>query len=139
MPKVEQFSIDVRKFTTIALILPNSVLSVIGPEYFLHLTDQSDSKLKPIMIWSPAFSLVSCSLPVFTLSLNWLMMMSTFVAIGSGDYLRFGFRNSTENCSNTGLHWLCFTRLSNSPIQFKTMANHDLVAHALLVSTLKSH
>lgn len=32
VPKVEQFSIDVRKFTTIALILPNSVLSVIGPE-----------------------------------------------------------------------------------------------------------
>ena len=32
MPKVEQFSIAVRKFTTIALILPNSVRSVIGPE-----------------------------------------------------------------------------------------------------------
>lgn len=32
MPKVEQFSIAVRKFTTIALILPNSVRSVIVPE-----------------------------------------------------------------------------------------------------------
>ena len=46
---------------------------VIGPEYYHYFLNQSDSKLKPIATWSPAFSRALGSLLVFTLSSHWLL------------------------------------------------------------------
>ena len=58
---------------------------VIGPKNSRYHLNQSDAKLKPITTWSLAFSRASGTLPVFTLSSHWLMMMLTFVLIGSCD------------------------------------------------------
>ena len=57
-----------------------------------HFPNQSDSKLKPIVIWPLAFSRVSCRLLLFTLSSHWLMITSTFSPIGCCD--SFGMRFS---------------------------------------------
>ena len=46
---------------------------VIGPEDFHYFLNQSDSKLKPIATWSPAFSRALGSLLVFTLSSHWFL------------------------------------------------------------------
>ena len=51
---------------------------VIGPENVCHNLNQSDVKLKPNTILSPAFSRASRRLPVSTLGSHWLMMMVTF-------------------------------------------------------------
>ena len=56
-----------------------------------HLPNQSDSKLKPIVIWPLAFSRVSCRLLLFTLSSHWLMITSTFSPIGCCDSFGMGF------------------------------------------------
>ena len=46
---------------------------VIGPEDFHYFLNQSDSKLKPIATWSPAFSRALGSLLLFTWSSHWLL------------------------------------------------------------------
>ena len=65
--------------------------SVIGAENSRHHLNQSETKLKPVMIWTPEFSRVSRRLPFFTLSSNSLMMISTSVPICCCDYFSFGF------------------------------------------------
>ena len=49
------------------------------------------AKLKPIVIWTNAFSRASCRSHVFTLSFDWLLVTFTFVLIGLCDYFGFGF------------------------------------------------
>ena len=54
--------------------------SVIGPENSHHSFNQSDSKLKPITTWSPAFSRVSGCLVIFLLGLVvWLWKVEAVV------------------------------------------------------------
>ena len=56
------------------------------------LSDQSGAKfkLKPIVPWSLAFSRAWDEFPLFTLSSHWLLVILTFVQIGSCDYFGFG-------------------------------------------------
>ena len=51
-----------------------SIRSVIGQQNRRYPLNQSDAKRKLIVTWSPAFSRVFDSLPVFLLSAHWLMM-----------------------------------------------------------------
>ena len=53
--------------------------------------NQSDAKLIPIAIWSPAFSRALGGLVVFTLSSRWLFQLFSFLLIGRCDYFGFGF------------------------------------------------
>ena len=70
--------------------------SVIGQENSSHFLNQSDAKLKPIAIWSLAFSRDSGRLHVFNLSSHWLLVMLTFVLIGC---LVLALRHSIEKRS----------------------------------------
>ena len=57
-----------------------SLRSLIGPENSHHSFNQSDSKLKPITTWSPAFSRVSGCLVIFLLGLVvWLWKVEAVV------------------------------------------------------------
>ena len=69
--------------------------SVIGIEISRHTVSQSDSKLKPIVTWSLAFSRASGRLHVFALSSYWLLVIFTFVLIDRCD--DFGFDFTTLN------------------------------------------
>ena len=60
-----------------------------------HHLNQSNTKLKPILIWSLTFSRASSRLPVFTLSSHWLNMPLTFALIVSCYY--FGKCSLTHN------------------------------------------
>lgn len=51
-----------------------SIRSVTGQQNRRYPLNQSDAKRKLIVTWSPAFSRVFDSLPVFLLSAHWLMM-----------------------------------------------------------------
>ena len=75
-----------------------SLCIVIGLENSRHPLSQSDAKLKPIAIWSLAFSRAWGRLHAFTLSSHWLLMIFTFVLIGRCDYFGFGF--ATLNIEN---------------------------------------
>ena len=53
--------------------------SLIGSEKSRHSLNQSDAKLKQILIWSSAFSRASGSLLVFNLSSRWLLKVFSFL------------------------------------------------------------
>ena len=70
--------------------------SVIGLENSCHALNQSDAKRKLKVTWSPVFSRAFGSLPVFILSLHWLLMAQTFVMTGCSDYLVLFYDNQLE-------------------------------------------
>ena len=57
-------------------------------------------KLKPIALWSLAFSRATGRLHAFTSSCHWLPLIISFTLIGRCDYFGFGFRHSIEKRSN---------------------------------------
>ena len=70
--------------------------SVIGLENSCQALNQSDAKRKLNVTWSLVFSRAFGSLPVFTLSLHWLLMAQTFVMTGCCDYLVLFYDNQLE-------------------------------------------
>ena len=56
-------------------------------------------KLKPIALWSLAFSRATGRLHAFTSSCHWLPLIISFTLIGRCDHFGFGFRHSIEKCS----------------------------------------
>ena len=75
----EQFSMSV------ALTWFCLLCHVIGTEISNHPLNQSHSKIKPIAIWSLAFSRALGGLFVFTLRSYWLLMILSFHPIGCCD------------------------------------------------------
>ena len=73
--------------------------SVIGLGNSRHTLNQSDAKLKPIPIWSPAFSCALGWLVVRTLSSHWVLDLFSFLLIGCCDSLVFFIRHSIEKRS----------------------------------------
>ena len=67
------------------------LLLVIGPEILRLFLNQSYSKLKRIVTWSPSFSRTLGNLPVFTLSCHWLLLTFPFRLIGCFNNCDFGF------------------------------------------------
>ena len=55
------------------------------------------AKLKPIVIWTTAFSRASGRSHVFSLSFDWLLVTFTFPLIGLCDYFGFVFGFTTLN------------------------------------------
>ena len=68
---------------------------MIGPENSHHSLNQSETKLKPITTWSPAFSRALGSSIVFVLSSHWLFKAFHFLLICHRAY--FGFSFTTLN------------------------------------------
>ena len=101
---IEPFSINFRKQSG----LPWFCSSVIGPENSRHLFDQSGAELKPIATWSLTFSPHLISFHVFTLSSQWLLLISCIAPIGLRD--NFGLRFTTLNwirAKSTGKYHTC--------------------------------
>ena len=65
--------------------------SLIGSQNSRHFLNQSDAKLKPIVIWSHAFSRAWRRLDVFASSSDWFLVLFSSVVIGQSDYFGFGF------------------------------------------------
>ena len=70
--------------------------SVIGLENSCQALNQSDAKRKLNVTWSLVFSRAFGSLPVFTLSLHWLLIAQTFVMTDCCDYLVLFYDNQLE-------------------------------------------
>ena len=68
--------------------------SVILPENPLQLLNQSDAKVAPITIWSPAFSRALGSLLGFCLSSHWFLRIFSFLLIGRCINFSFDFYNT---------------------------------------------
>ena len=65
--------------------------SVIGQQNSLHFFNQWESKLKPILTWSDAFSRAWRRLHVFASNSDWSIALFTCVVIGRSNYIGFGF------------------------------------------------
>ena len=77
---------------------------MIGPENSHHSLNQSETKLKPITTWSPAFSRALGSSIVFVLSSHWLFKAFHFLLICHRAYFGFSFTtlNRKELCQLLG-------------------------------------
>ena len=71
--------------------------SVIGLGNSRHTLNQSDAKLKPIPIWSPAFSRALGWLVVRTLSSHWVLELFSFLLIGCCDSLVFLYDTQSKS------------------------------------------
>ena len=71
--------------------------SVIGLGNSRHTLNQSDAKLKPIPIWSPAFSRALGWLVVRTLSSHWVLELFSFLLIGFCDSLVFLYHTQSKS------------------------------------------
>ena len=71
--------------------------SVIGLGNSRHTLNQSDAKLKPIPIWSPAFSRALGWLVVRTLSSHWVLELFSFLVIGCCDSLVFLYDTQSKS------------------------------------------
>ena len=71
--------------------------SVIGLGNSRHTLNQSDAKLKPIPIWSPAFSRALGWLVVRTLSSHWVLDLFSFLLIGCCDSLVFLYDTQSKS------------------------------------------
>ena len=71
--------------------------SMIGLGNSRHTLNQSDAKLKPIPIWSPAFSRALGWLVVRTLSSHWVLDLFSFLLIGCCDSLVFLYDTQSKS------------------------------------------
>ena len=71
--------------------------SMIGLGNSRHTLNQSDAKLKPIPIWSPAFSRALGWLVVRTLSSHWVLELFSFLLIGCCDSLVFLYDTQSKS------------------------------------------
>ena len=82
--------------------------SVIGLGNSRHTLNQSDAKLKPIPIWSPAFSRALGWLVVRTLSSHWVLELFSFLLIGCCDSLVFFYTTLNRKAFVTDDLFFCF-------------------------------